>query len=89
MAYRIESDLILRRGLRVGVERSPYGEAHWASAEVLAPSLLACGNVRVVMGGGKSMYACNRPEGSVQLPPTQHSCAMDRSLSKATWAFVT
>lgn len=30
------------------------------------------------------MYACHRPEGSVQWPPTQHSCAVDRSLSEAT-----
>lgn len=45
VAYRMEADLILRRCLRVGVERSPCGHAHWASAAVLAPSLLACRHV--------------------------------------------
>lgn len=39
VAYRREADFILRQRLRAGVERSPCGDAHWAPAGVLTPSL--------------------------------------------------
>lgn len=67
----MEADLILRRCLKAGIERSPCGQTHWAFAA--APALLGCGKFEDVMGRGESVGACNGPGGSVKLPRTQHS----------------